>query len=83
MKAYQENLKAYRSKCQSLQAEKESLNTEKRQLEWEVSSLKQQLDTISIASHSSLNHHKVISHSCSSLLDIGLADVSISIYLKL
>jgi len=70
-------LKTYESKCQSLKAEKESLKAEKHQLEWEVSSLKQQLDTISIASHGSLNHHKVaISHSCSSLLDIGLVDVS-------
>ena len=80
MKAYQENLKAYRSKCLSLQAEKESLKTEKRQLEWEVSSLKQQLESISIASHYSLSHHKVISQSCSSLLDIGVADVSKNIY---
>ena len=81
MKTYQEKLKTYHSKCQSLQAEKKLLKDEKRQLEWEVSSLKQQLDNLSIASYcSSLSHHKLVSQSCSSFYEIGLANVSIQPY---
>lgn len=58
--------------------DKESLKNEKRQLEWEVTRLREQLDTVSIASYgSTLSHHKGLSHSCSSLDEIELANVSV------
>ena len=79
MKAHKKKLKTYYDKCQSLQAEKESLKNEKCQLEWEVSTLRNQLDTISVASHGSLSHHKSLSHSCSSLYERDLVNVSVSI----
>ena len=68
----------YRIKCQSLCIDKESLKKEKRELEWEVTRLREQLDTASISSHgSALSHHKGLSHSCSSLDEIELANVSV------
>ena len=77
MKAYQEKLKTYRNKCQSLQMDKESLKNDKCQLELEVTRLREQLDTVSIASHgSALSYHKGLSHSCSSLNERDLDNVS-------
>lgn len=70
MKAYQEKFTSYRNKCQSLEKDKESLKNDKRQLEWEVFRLKEQLDTFSIASHSSVfNFQK--SHSWSSVNEVS------------
>ena len=80
MKAYQEKLKIFRNKCQSLKADKESLQNDKYYLENEVSRLKDQLDTISFASHGSLlSRHKGLSYSCSSLPEIDLVNVSMTI----
>ena len=69
MKAYREKSKIYHSKWQSLCVDKEVLKKEKRELEREVTRLREQLDTVSIASHSSVlsHHHRSLSYSCSSL----------------
>ena len=81
MKAYQKKLKIYRNKCKSLKADRESLKNDKFHLEKEVRSLKDQLDTVSTASHSSLlSRHKGLSHSCSSLFERDLVNVSKTTY---
>ena len=64
---------------QSLKAEKKSLKNDKFHLQLEVSRLNKQLETASISSHSSLlSRYKGLSHSCSSLLERDLVDVSLT-----
>ena len=75
MKAYQQKLKAYHNKHRLLEVDKEALKNDRHQLEREVSNLRRQLDTISITSRNS--HHKIISHSCSSLQDLATVSEAI------
>jgi len=70
-------MKAYQEKVKALEMAKESLKQEKQELKLEVSRLKEQLDTFSIASHSSsLGRQKNLSHSCSSLYERDMVNVS-------
>ena len=64
----------YRVKRQSLKTDKESLKNDKHQLEQEVTRLREQLDTVSIASHCSMlsHHHRGLSRSFSNLSEKGL-----------
>ena len=69
-------MKSYHEKCQSLEMDKASLKKDKNQLKLEVSRLKEQLDTVSIASHgSAFSLHKGLSHSLSSLHDLDSLNV--------